>query len=215
MVHKMREDLPALHELGGTFVVPEAQPIFAAQGLNLYIADRLFWDLDADVDILMEEFFTKYYGPAAEPMRNYWLAIERMYATERAGYDPLFRIGENPANWAELEGYLQQARLAVANLPAGQKRFVDRVTLACDGLEYGRIRYGYDSRYWVLATANLGRTIDHAAAIKYLEQYGPRMVELQGKYPVEDTYWPPLIAGYFKLNPEAELQVHQDALAKK
>ena len=215
MVQKMREDLPALHELGGTFVVPEAQPIFAAQGLNLYIADRLFWDLDADVDLLMEEFFTKYYGPAADPMRDYWLAIERIYGTERAGYDPLFRVGENPATWTELEGCLAKARQAVANLPAGQQRFADRVTLACDGLEYGKTRYGYDSYYWVIAWANLGRTVDHAAGITYLEQHGARLEELQKKYTIDDLYWPPLIAPYFLLNSAAEIKGHQDALAKK
>jgi len=215
MVHKMREDLPALHELGGTFVVPEAQPIFAAQGLNHYIADRLFWDLDVDVDLLMEEFFTKYYGPAADPMRDYWLAIERIYATERAGYDPLFRVGENPATWTELEGYLAKARQLVANLPADQKRFADRVTLASDGLEYGKLRYQYDSYYWVIAYGNLGRTVDHAAGIKYLEQHGARMVELQQKYTMEDPYWPPLLAGYFLLSPAAETKGHQDALAAK
>jgi len=215
MVHKMREDLPALHDLGGTFVVPEAQPIFAAQGLNHYIADRLFWDLDADVDILMEEFFTKYYGPAAEPMRNYWLAIERIYATERAGYDPLFRVGENPATWTELDGYLQQAKRLVADLPSADKRFADRVTLAGDGLEYGRLRYAYDSHYWVIAYANLGRTVDHAAGIAYLQQHGARMEELQKKYTMEDPYWPPLIAPYFLLNSAYEIKGHTDALAKK
>jgi len=215
MVHKMREDLPALRELGGTFVMPEAQPIFAAQGLNHYITDRLFWDLDADVDLLMEEFFTKYYGPAAEPMRDYWLAIERIYGTERAGYDPLFRVGENPATWTELDGYLAKARRIVADLPAEDKRFADRVTIASDGLEYGRLRYGYDSYYWVIAYANLGRKVDHAAGIEYLKQHGARMEELQKKYSMEDNYWPSLVANYFLLNSAAEIKGHEAALAKK
>jgi len=214
MVHKMREDLPALHELGGTFIFLEAQPIFAAQGLNHYIADRLLWDVDADVDILLEEFFTKYYGPAATPMRNYWLAIERMYALERAGYDPLFRIGENPKTWIELESYLQQARQAVANLPASDQRYIDRVTFACDGLEYGRLRYGYDSRYGVIASANLGRTVDHAAGIAYLQTNRARMDELQKKYTMDDPYWPPVIANWFLMNFDGEIKQHQAALAK-
>jgi hypothetical protein len=215
MVQKMREDLPVLHELGGTFIMLEAQPIFAAQGLNHYIADRLLWDLEADVDLLMEEFFTKFYGPAAEPMREYWLAIERIYATQRVGYDPLFRVGENPATWTELDGYLAKARQIAANLPAEQKRFADRVTLASEGLEYGRLRYAYDSHYWVIAHANLGRTVDHAAGIEYLRQYGARLEELQQKYTMDDPYWPPLIASYFLLNSAAEIKRHEDALAQQ
>ena len=214
MVQKMREDLLAFRVMGGAYLMLETQPIFAAQGLNHYIVTKLVWNLETDVDLAMEEFFTKYYGPASEPMREYWLAIERIYALERAGHDPLFRVGENPATWRELDGYLAKARQIAAVLPAEDKRFADRVTLASDGLEYGRLRYGYDSHYGIIASANLGRTVDHAAALTYLQRHGARMEELQQKYSTDDPYWPPLIAGYLRLYNTIEIKGHQEALEK-
>jgi len=37
--------------------------------------------------VLREEFFQKYYGPAGEPMRNYWLTAEKHFALARMGFD--------------------------------------------------------------------------------------------------------------------------------
>ncbi|HVF09882.1 MAG TPA: DUF4838 domain-containing protein, partial [Abditibacteriaceae bacterium] len=106
IVHKIREDLPAFRDLGGTYLMIEAQPNFAINGLNLYIAARLAWDVDADVDVLMEEYFTKFYGPAAAPMREYWLAMERHYALTRSGPLAIERVSARPEMWQELERHL-------------------------------------------------------------------------------------------------------------
>ena len=46
--------------------------------------------------MLLEEFFRLYYGPAAEPMRNYWLAMERYYALERPGPNVHARVAAQP-----------------------------------------------------------------------------------------------------------------------
>ncbi len=56
--------LPAFRAVGGTFLQPEVQTLYATQGLNHYISDRLSWDIDADVDVLLEELFTRFYGQA-------------------------------------------------------------------------------------------------------------------------------------------------------
>lgn len=195
VVHKMREDLPAFHDLGGTFLVFEAQPNFAGQGLNHYVAGRLAWDVDADVDVLLEEFFQKYYGPAAEPMRNYWLTAEKHFALERPGTGTEMRVAARPEFWNELDGCLKQAEAIVAKLPAEQKRFADRVALARMGFDYGRIRAEYDLNYG--RRGGRGGRGDHAAALRFFQANQARLEALQGHHPADDPYWPALVPNYF------------------
>jgi len=215
MLHKMREDLPAFYDLGGNFLVLEALPNFATQGLNNYMAARLCWNVDADVDLLLEEFFTKYYGPAAEPMRNYWLASERFYNLERPGTTNPPRALFHPEFFTELDGDLAAARQAVANLPAEQKRFADRVRVASDGFDYARLTFNYDKQFGQFAGFSGAEKVDHAAAIQYLQAHRARLEELQTMYPQADLYWPPLIWNYFHLKIDEQIKEHQDALATK
>ncbi len=43
----------------------------ALEHLNLYLTSRLWWDADQDLDSLMADYFTNYYGPAAKPMQAF------------------------------------------------------------------------------------------------------------------------------------------------
>jgi hypothetical protein len=43
----------------------------AIEHLNLYVAARLYWDVNQDVDAILADFFQTYYGPAAEAMRAF------------------------------------------------------------------------------------------------------------------------------------------------
>jgi len=207
LVYKIREDLPAFHELGGTYLQPEGQAFFATQGLTFYINERLTWDLDADVDLLMEEFFNRFYGPAAEPMREYWMAVERLYNLERPGSRLERRILPRNEDWAALDAYLRQAQHITAALPAKDKRFADRVQFARDGLEYGRLTAQYQREFQ-------HQRADHAKAIEFLRQNGPAIKEIAKKYPSGDAYWPPLAPGWAlsSFNVDQMLEGHEKAL---
>ncbi|MBM4047740.1 MAG: DUF4838 domain-containing protein, partial [Planctomycetes bacterium] len=43
----------------------------AANHLNLYVTSRLWWDADQDVDALLEEYYTLFYGPARDEMKAF------------------------------------------------------------------------------------------------------------------------------------------------
>ncbi|MHB0939041.1 MAG: DUF4838 domain-containing protein [Armatimonadota bacterium] len=214
MVHKIREDIPAFHDLGGTYMVLEAQPNFAGQGLNHYICNLLARDLDADVDLALEELFRNYYGPAAAPMRSYWLGAERWYALERPSTNSYPRAIQHAEFWTELDGYLQAAQQAAANLPAGQKRYTERVQQARDAFEYGRFFYDYEQHYGHLARSRK-QAIDHAAAIKYLQDNRAPAEAIRKKYAHDNPDYPILIPLYYVQDIDAMVKKHQDALAKK
>ena len=42
----------------------------AVHHLNLYVTGRFWWDADQDVDALLDEYYTQYYGPAAAEMKT-------------------------------------------------------------------------------------------------------------------------------------------------
>ncbi len=208
MVHKMREDLPAFRDLGGTFVMLEAQANFATQGLNHYVLAQLMWNLDADVDLAMEKFFQDYYGPVAKPMRNYWMTTEQLYSLERPGANNPPRMALRPESWTELERCLTAATKAAANLPAEQKRFADRVKITSDGFDYSRRYFEYQKNYGEYAR-DAGRSIDHGAAIAFLGENRAYFEGIRKQYGGDDSYWPVLTPPYLSLEVEPEIKGHE------
>ena len=71
MVHRLRHQIPLAHKLGIAGWRVETAPKWASETPSLYIAAKLMWNPDADVDALMQDFYDKFYGPAAEPMGAY------------------------------------------------------------------------------------------------------------------------------------------------
>jgi hypothetical protein len=74
--HTIAEDLRSLKGISiGEFieVYREVHGIHSlgVDGLNLYVTSRLWWDADQDVDALLEEYYTKFYGPAREEMKAF------------------------------------------------------------------------------------------------------------------------------------------------
>ncbi|MDD5704517.1 MAG: DUF4838 domain-containing protein [Kiritimatiellae bacterium] len=73
-----------IHEAGSfCFQDPEVQGGWMFDSLTCYVAFRLMWNRNDDVDRLLEEFYGQFYGPAAGPL------IKRFYeALEKAFVDP-------------------------------------------------------------------------------------------------------------------------------
>ncbi|MBE6371175.1 MAG: DUF4838 domain-containing protein [Lentisphaerae bacterium] len=57
--------------------MPKKMNYPATQHLNLYLTGKLYWDPDADVNALLDEYYCLFYGPAEKPMREFhMLAIK-------------------------------------------------------------------------------------------------------------------------------------------
>lgn len=193
VIHKMREDFPAFKEYGGTFLVTEAQPNFACNGVNHYIASKLAWNIDTDVDLALEDFFTGYYGPAANAMRGYWLAAERHYALERPGTSTERKVGWRDEFWRELEANLTLANAAVAH-PDVSKRYKDRVQFTRDGFDFGKAAWDFD-RIFNKRRGGIGGAPEDA--VRMLQARKPQVEALKARYPAGDPYWPTFLPAYF------------------
>jgi hypothetical protein len=86
IVHSIRRDVPLFHQLGIERFSSETQQHWATQGLNFYVAAKLAWNPATDVDALLDDYFQRFYGKAAAPMRRYWERWEQaMVATASLG----------------------------------------------------------------------------------------------------------------------------------
>jgi len=75
-IHMMRDEIPELYRLGVKGLSTEVMHSWAALGPTLYISCRLMWDVNADVDALLAEFYEKFFGPAAGPMGEYLTLVD-------------------------------------------------------------------------------------------------------------------------------------------
>jgi hypothetical protein len=79
MVHEMRDDIPWLRNQGvKAFYTQSMQQPWYQCPLNHYIAAKLAWNADLDVDWLINDYCEKFFEKAAVPMRDYLLEIEQV-----------------------------------------------------------------------------------------------------------------------------------------
>ena len=71
-VDKMRQRIPYYHQRGAIAMNAESGNQWAPEGLNYYIASKLLWNIEADVDALLEDFYSKCWGKAAPVMKRYY-----------------------------------------------------------------------------------------------------------------------------------------------
>ena len=71
IVHSMRRDIPLYRDMKIERFISETQQNWANQGLNFYVAAKLVADPTVDVDALLAEYFTRFYGKAGGAMRRY------------------------------------------------------------------------------------------------------------------------------------------------
>lgn len=75
-VHRMRDEIPQAKKYGIYGWRVETMPHWATDMLSLYVASRLMWDVNADVEAIRGDFCEKFFGPAAGPMLAYFEALD-------------------------------------------------------------------------------------------------------------------------------------------
>ena len=77
MVHKLRRDFPLMKEWGVMGFYDQTRFALAECSMQgRYIRAKLEWNANADVDALLDDFYAKWYGSAAKPMRAFYDALE-------------------------------------------------------------------------------------------------------------------------------------------
>jgi len=84
---------------------------FAATSFNVYVTARAYWDTDLDVDALLEEYYTLYYGPASSQMKAFVEYSEENY----------IRSVEDPAVRRTMRSMLANAKSIAGNTIYGER----------------------------------------------------------------------------------------------
>jgi hypothetical protein len=78
IVGTIAADIPYFKQIGVEGLYTQYTPgCIWSDFLAHYVAAQLLWDHMTDVDALLEEFYVKFYGRAAGPMKAYYEAMER------------------------------------------------------------------------------------------------------------------------------------------
>ena len=74
----LRRTIPDFHAKGARFMSAESSDNWGPNGLGYYLASRMLWDVDEakQMDALVEDFLTRAFGPAREPMREFYRQLD-------------------------------------------------------------------------------------------------------------------------------------------
>ncbi len=173
IVHSMRRDIPLYKELGIERFISETQQNWANQGLNFYVAAKLVDDPKTDVDALLTEYFARFYGKAAGPMRRYFdlweSAMLKTTAVGDRGYAWLSMF--TPALVEEAEVLLKEAESLAAQ---DSERVRSRVSLA-------RMGMGYTDAFSRMLDAGLRK--DVRGVLEWSEKAQKRLKATEGSAP--------------------------------
>lgn len=191
MMHQMSEELPEIYRNNVKFWQPETMPNFDSVLPGMYLAMRMSWNNKLQPKAVLDEFFTRYHGAAAAPMRRYWQTIDDAWTSvpEHAGCGFGLQRRFTPAVMQVARAAMNDA-LKAAKTPAE----LQRVQLQDDALKQFEL---FMKLRWDLAD---GRLAELAAG----DTYYKNQVALGDKYAPQSAFskvgWTPHTIGgaYFK-----------------
>ncbi|MCB1235301.1 MAG: DUF4838 domain-containing protein [Verrucomicrobiae bacterium] len=159
-IHKLTEDLNtfAHHSLLGTDYDSIVHH-WATEGLNYYALARLLWNPDLGADAILDDYCERGFGPAAEPVKRWFLRIEAL--TDQVAAREIESTLEpyTPAVCAELHGLLDRA----AEAAGGDDTIGRRIAFLRTGIEFVEIQ----ARTHAFADAHLDRRPTPAEAASF------------------------------------------------
>ena len=161
-----RQDVKHYRKAGILGVNTESRNAIATTFLNLHIRSRLLWNPDEDVDALLKEFYPKFYGPAADPMKVYWSTIfdawENTICTEHEYFGATAIY--TPQVMAVLKSNLQAAEQIINGLLVQGRKLTRQEQLYVRRMEFTRLSYNILDAYTTMVAA-AATDVDYRQAV--------------------------------------------------
>lgn len=109
-IEYLRTRIPLYVKYGATSLDAESGNNWGVHGRGYYIANKLMWNPNADVDALLSDFYQKAFGPAAPAMKRYYERVEKRGATAEEKNDD----EEATADEDAAAGFMSENLLALA-----------------------------------------------------------------------------------------------------
>lgn len=139
-VHAISNDIPYFYKKGAIGVYSETHQNWGGQHLNFIVFPRLLWDVNTNVDAYIEDFCNKFYGPAAQPMREYYRKMEIAAKNGPPQYQVMEQLIPvfNPDLLKELRGLINDANAKIAGSDPVYKTRMDFVS---NGFRLGELYF--------------------------------------------------------------------------
>jgi hypothetical protein len=154
-----KEDIPWLKAQGCIGLNIECLYTPHIYGPHTYLVARMAWDADLDVAAVMDDFYTKFCGPAAPPIKAYWERIDKAYATTPVHAGSFHGVH---AFWTPELLAACQADLTAAAKAAGQDELIAR--------RVAMFQMGLDNAKFYIAWREAVNRCDFAASQKLYDQ---------------------------------------------
>jgi len=192
MMKQMSDELPIIFRNNLTFWQPETMANFESVLPGFYLSIRKSWYTDAEPKVVLDEFFTKFYGNAEKPMRRYWQTFDDAWnkVQEHAGCGFGYGVRFTPAVLKEARTAMNEA-LAAAKTADEYKRVKLQDTSLLQFERFMQLRWDFfDGKL-----ANLDRDSE-----KYLGSLLGLAEEYEANYTYSKANWSSLTigGGYFK-----------------
>jgi len=176
----------------------EVYPFWPLDGPKCYVLSELLWDIDQDIDALLDEYFTGLYGESAEPMKSFFRRMEVVY---RRREDPRYFFdgyrrggfsGWELADLAHMDAKLGEARRAVrSEVVKARIQMVDdayqhikcwlRIHIYTTTLRTMAVRSRHDAEQVVAYAQAIFRNV------KAREEWDQKVLD-RARYPSDDHY---------------------------
>ena len=178
--HRMADDIRRMRDIGYQGVLAEDITAWPTVGPLYYVASKLWWNPDREVDALIDEFHATLYGPAAAPMAAYWDRHEKVWLKKR------------PGRWFEALGDLpyEAAMYSDEDLEFLDRQFVEAYRFAGDD-DRIRQRIRFFEGGWTLAGHYIRefKLLDRMQAAKAPEATAEAARELLDVIHGRRAYW--------------------------
>jgi len=131
-VHNLRVNMPLLKQWGLAGFLDEARNAYMEEGVqSKYLRARMMWDADLNVDAVVNDYFSHWYGAAAKPSKAFWDALEECQdQSPLLGHeDRVLPFVYTPQLLKTLEKFQTQAETVVDDKRSQLHVHVDRVIL--------------------------------------------------------------------------------------
>jgi len=137
--HAMAESLRFYDRLGAMAVTNEAFPTWWYAGPLMYLRAKLMWDPKLDPDVILDDFYSGFFGPARAEMKRFYDVLERCMMKKRQGrwFEGLSSVIQQLDLWdrADLAECREAMRGARARA-AGREPFEARVAFVGRGFGF-------------------------------------------------------------------------------
>ncbi|MGB0744341.1 MAG: DUF4838 domain-containing protein, partial [Opitutales bacterium] len=155
----MVESIKFLHEKGVDVFFSQLPSVWGLDGPKAWLATQLLWDPNQDAGDLLDEFYTNFFGPASEPIREFYEIAEETrnqlegeaewikFYSDEAGIE-LF----DADTLAQMRDCIRRAEQVVASAKASRfdiyeeprpERFKERVQVVSEAFSFTQMYAGY------------------------------------------------------------------------